>query len=170
MSRFLVTVESEEYDIRLEYRSEKYYATLNGREMEVSFHRLGESRALLLIDGASFEIDVRANGFDNRKSVFMKGMEIPTEVEDYNLAQLRKRAGISSEASVEKVVKASMPGLVVEVRVKPGDAVAAGDPLLVIEAMKMENVIKATGDGTVKDVSASAGTSVDKGDKLLELE
>lgn len=65
-------------------------------------------------------------------------------------------------------VKAPMPGLIVEVKVKPGDAVNVGDPLLILEAMKMENVLKASGPGTVKVVKVEKGKSVDKGQVLIE--
>ena len=170
MSRYLVNIEGQEYDIKLVYRSEKYYAVLGDKEVEVSLHKLGESRALFLIDGASYEIDVRHDGYDNKKVVFMKGMEIVADIEDYNLAQLRKTAGISTEGALGKFLKAAMPGLVVEVKVKPGDVIKKGQSLLVIEAMKMENIIKAPGDGTVKATHVETGVSVDKGDNLLEFE
>jgi len=170
MSRYLVNIEGQEYDIELVYRSEKYYALLGDKEVEVSLHQLGESRALVLIDGTSYEIDVRHNGYDNKKVVFMKGMEIVADVEDYNLAQLRKTAGISSEGALGKYLKAAMPGLVVEVGVKSGDVIKKGQSLLIIEAMKMENIIKAPGDGIVKAIHVEAGMSVDKGDNLLEFE
>jgi biotin carboxyl carrier protein len=170
MARYLVNVDGKDFDIDLEYRSERYHATVNGRKVEIASYRLGENRSLLLINDQSHEVDVRSNGYDNRKVVFMKGMEIPAEIEDYNLALLRKTAGIGSEAQVDKLLRAAMPGLVVEVKVQPGDRVARGRPLLVIEAMKMENVIKAPGEATVKAVHVSKGTSVEKDDKLLEFE
>ncbi len=170
MAHYLVNIDGKEFDIELEYRSEKYFAVVNGRKVEVASYRLGESRSLLLINDQAHEVDVRSNGYDNRKTVFMKGMEIPAEIEDYNLAQLRKTSGMSSEASMTKQLKAAMPGLVVEVKVKPGDKVAKGQTLLVIEAMKMENIIKAQREATVKAVYISGGMSVEKGDKLLEFE
>jgi len=170
MPRYLVNIDDHEYDIELEYRSEKYYAKLGGVEKELQMFRLGESRAVLLIDGCSLEVDVRANGYDNRRTVFMKGREITVQIEDYNLAQLRKTAGISSGAAMDKILKAPMPGLVLDIKVAAGEAVAKGQPLMVIEAMKMENIIKATGEGTVKQVHVEGGKSVEKGDKLLEFE
>lgn len=170
MVRYLVNIDGKEFDIELEYRSEKYFAVINGKKVEIASYRLGESRSLLLIDDQAHEVDVRSNGYDNRKIVFMKGMEIPAEIEDYNLAQLRKTAGMSSEVTVARQLKAAMPGLVVQVKVKPGDEVAKGQALLVIEAMKMENIIKAQAEATVKAVHVSGGMSIEKGDKLLEFE
>ncbi len=59
-----------------------------------------------------------------------------------------------------------MPGTVIKCAVKEGDRVKAGDPVLVLEAMKMENAIPAPTDGVVKSINCSPGTSVKKGDVL----
>ncbi len=170
MPRYLVNVDGREFDITLEYRSDRYEVVLNGRRTDVVSHRLGQTRSLLLIDGRAHEVDVRSNGFDGAKTVFMKGIEIPAEIEDYNLAQMRKTAGMSSAPAIEKTLKAPMPGLVLEVKVSPGETVAKNQALLVVEAMKMENVIKAQGEATIKAVHVSGGTSIEKGDRLLEFE
>ena len=53
-------------------------------------------------------------------------------------------------------------------KVKPGDAVKQGDPLFILEAMKMENIIKSPGEGTVKAVKAKKGDSVEKNQVLIE--
>jgi len=170
MRRYMVNVGGKDFDIEIEYRSEKFYLKCNGQEQEIIANILGKSRALVLIDGESHEVDVRSNGYDTHKTVFMKGIEIPVLIEDYNLAKLRKRAGMKSGVSVDKVLKAAMPGLVLDINVKIGDKVSKGQPLLVLEAMKMENIIKAQGEGTVKAIHIESKGSVEKGDKLLEFE
>ena len=60
-----------------------------------------------------------------------------------------------------------MPGLVLSLKVAEGQAVSAGDPLLVLEAMKMENEIKAPFDAVVKSVNVSAGDAVQNGQLLI---
>lgn len=67
-------------------------------------------------------------------------------------------------------LEAPMPGKVIAVRVAPGQRVAKGDELLVVEAMKMENALRAPRDGTVKAVSARVGEMVSPGAVLVELE
>jgi biotin carboxyl carrier protein len=62
-----------------------------------------------------------------------------------------------------------MPGTILDIRVKPGDAVKAGDILLILEAMKMENEIIAPGAGTVDTIQVSKGSSVNAGDVLLSI-
>jgi biotin carboxyl carrier protein len=61
-----------------------------------------------------------------------------------------------------------MPGLIIDLKVKQGDVVKAGDALLILEAMKMENIIKAPGEGTVKMIKAKKGDSVEKNQVLIE--
>ena len=168
--RYLVHVGETEFDIDIEYRSEKYYARINGKDVEISANKLGDSRSIMLMNGLSFEVDVRSDGYDAEKSVFVLGQEIPVEIENYNLAQLKKTAGMSSVSKMETTLRAPMPGMILDVKVARGDVVKKGDPLVIIEAMKMENIIKATGDGTIKAISVTAGKSVEKDDTILEFE
>ncbi len=65
-------------------------------------------------------------------------------------------------------IKAPMPGLIIDLKVKVGDEVTQNDPLLILEAMKMENVIKAPGNAVVKAVNIKKGDSVEKNQVLIE--
>ena len=173
MPHYIVTVDGHEYDITLEYRADVVAAEINGKQREVKVHRLQDTRSLMLIDNQSLEVDVRTNGSgpgSGERIVFMRGREIPVTVEDYALAQMRKAAGISASVKAETAFKAPMPGLVIKIEVEPGQEVAAGQPLVVIEAMKMENILKAKSPGVVKAVTVAPGESVEKGDTLVEFE
>lgn len=75
----------------------------------------------------------------------------------------------SSAQSVSRI-EAPMPGLILAVHVAPGDAVKEGEPLLILEAMKMENVILAPRDGVIKQVAVAQGAAVDKRSLLVEFE
>lgn len=81
---------------------------------------------------------------------------------------LEKMGMSSANASKINNVKAPMPGLIIDLKIKPGDSVNAGDALLILEAMKMENVLKAPGSGTVRSVKVKKGDSVEKGQILIE--
>ena len=82
---------------------------------------------------------------------------------------IRLLAGASRPVDGHAVLKAPMPGLVLRIMVAVGDQVAAGTPLLALEAMKMENELQAAGPGVVSAVLVGAGQAVEKGQKLLEL-
>ena len=66
-------------------------------------------------------------------------------------------------------VKAPMPGNILDVKVKAGDSVKAGDVLVILEAMKMENEIVAPQDGTVASVNVNKGDTVNSGDVLVSM-
>ena len=66
-------------------------------------------------------------------------------------------------------IHAPMPGLVLEINVSEGQEVEKGDPLLILEAMKMENVIKAPGNGIIKKIHVEKGNPVEKNELLVEL-
>jgi biotin carboxyl carrier protein len=167
---YLVTVEDREFDIVVEYDGKGYRVTVDGREHAVQRFDMESVHSLMLLDNLSYEAYVRSNGYEGRRSVFMLGREIEAQIEDYHLAQLKKAAGMSAGGAVDTTVRAPMPGLVLQVKVAPGDSVQKGQALCIVEAMKMENVIKAPADGAVKAVPATVGSSVEKGDVLVDIE
>ena len=82
---------------------------------------------------------------------------------------LLEKMGMTATATSKlNFVKAPMPGLIIDLKIKAGDTVNAGDALLILEAMKMENVLKSPGDGVVKSVKVKKGDSVEKGQVLIE--
>ncbi len=82
---------------------------------------------------------------------------------------LLEQMGMNNLASQAlKEIKAPMPGLILDLKVKPGDKVNKGDVVLVLEAMKMENIIKSPGDGEVKAVKVSLHQSVEKNQVLIQ--
>ena len=105
--------------------------------------------------------------------VVVDGWRFELEVEPAARAKLRERAsrdrGTAAGAGPLEI-RAIIPGRVVSVVVASGEAVTAGQPLLVLEAMKMQNELRAPRDGTVGRVAATPGTTVELGDTLLVLE
>jgi biotin carboxyl carrier protein len=82
-------------------------------------------------------------------------------------APAKKAAPAASAAAI--AVKAPMPGNILDVKVKVGDAVKSGDTLVILEAMKMENEIVAPKDGTVAGISVNKGDTVNSGDVLVSM-
>ena len=123
----------------------------------------------LLIDGRPLTLSVEAVG-RGRWSLTPKGERWELEVLDERTQHIRSLAGGGNQRRAAGVLRAPMPGLVVRVQVQPGEQVAAGDPLVVLEAMKMENELKAAAPGKVKSVPVAAGEVVEKGQVLVEFE
>jgi pyruvate carboxylase subunit B len=123
----------------------------------------------LLIDGRPLTLSVEAVG-RGRWALTPKGERWEIEVLDERTRHIRSLASGGDQRRAAGVLKAPMPGLVVRVQVQPGAQVAAGDPLVVLEAMKMENELKAGAPGTVKSVRVAPGEAVEKGQVLVEFE
>jgi biotin carboxyl carrier protein len=108
-----------------------------------------------------------------RREVVVDGWRFEVEVEPERRASLRERAARAGARTAHHgglEVRAVIPGRVVSVAVNPGDEVAAGDRLVIVEAMKMQNDVKAPRAGRVKRVAVGAGQTVELRDVLVELE
>ncbi|AWW30056.1 acetyl-CoA carboxylase biotin carboxyl carrier protein subunit [Echinicola strongylocentroti] len=82
---------------------------------------------------------------------------------------LLEKLGMNGKANSKLTsVNAPMPGLILEINVQEGDKVKNGQPVMILEAMKMENIIKSPGDGTVKKIHVSTGDSVEKKQVLIQ--
>lgn len=102
--------------------------------------------------------------------VVIAGWRFELDIQDARLADLRAKATADRTSTVHHgptAVRAIIPGRVVSVAVNPGDAVAAGQRLLAVEAMKMENELRAPRDGVVERVEVSVGQTVELGDSLV---
>ena len=105
-----------------------------------------------------------------RREIVVDGWRIEVDVEPAGRAELRERAERGRTGSGESgpiEVRAMIPGVVVAVAVGLGDPVSVGQPLVVVEAMKMENEVRSTRSGTVARVAVCAGETVELGDVLV---
>ncbi len=135
--------------------------------LEARVRRTDEGRLAIWLGGDTFTATVvrrpAADGVDY--AVFADGanrtlrLVDPLDVTQYEAA-----------ASGEGAVKAPLPGKIIDLRVKAGDKVSKGQPLLVLEAMKMEHTLAAPADGTVKSVRYAVGEQVVEGAELVEFE
>ena len=99
-----------------------------------------------------------------------RGYRAPVLVYTPHAAQLHARLPEKEPVDTAKLVTSPMPGLVVSISVEAGQDVKAGEPLLVVEAMKMENVLRAEVDGVIKTISCAPGDSVAADELLIEFE
>ena len=143
--------------------------TINGQPFAWDLADLGDGRFHILHEGHSYNAEVVEADYAAKTLVLkLNGQRIELQAKD-RFDLLLERLGMSN-ATAAKVneLKAPMPGLIVDIRVQPGQAVQKGDPLLVLEAMKMENILKAPADGTVGSLKVNLGDNVQKGQVLVQ--
>lgn len=133
--------------------------------------KTGPGMYSLVQDGRSFRaLVLKQDGEAGTVRVRIGAHCYTVHMQDERL-RLMQVLGIDRKAAARAhELKAPMPGLVLKVLVKEGDAVKKNDPLLVLEAMKMENVIKSAGEGVVKQIHAVERAAVEKGQLLLSFE
>ena len=125
---------------------------------------LTQSPVQVTVDGETFEVEVESDAGPTppRRGRPARGLTVP----DAPSSQQS-----SSVAPVDDdILRSPMPGRVMSILVRPGDAVSAGDEVCVVEAMKMEQSILAHRDGVVKTVFVQPLDSVNANDPLVELE
>ena len=165
--KYFVEVNGHERVVELTERLGRLSVTVDGEPVEVDYEDVDQlGQVLVLSGGKSFGASIE--GDPNRLGVTIAGHLYDVQIEDE-----RERAANAAERASAKgggLVKSVMPGVVVQLLVEPGQAVAAGQPLLILEAMKMQNEIGAPSAGTVKEVHVKQGEAVGAGAKLVLIE
>ncbi len=158
-------------------RAQRHAITVDGAPEDAVLRSLGSGRFQLSGNGTVtrvvLEPAVAGEGGARRREVLVDGFRFEVETESERIAALRERASRGRAAGARSgplQVKAIIPGKVATVFVRPGDAVAAGEHLLVVEAMKMQNELRAPRDGTVSRVNVAPGQNIDVGDVLLVID
>ena len=167
MKKVQVDTGDRKYEFELRQQDGRLFIKQNGDEHAVDLVRLGKDRYSLILDGRSYELgaEYAADGY----TIFSGARSGRFIVEDLEIARMKKKAGITDGDKLKKVL-APMPGLIIRLMCEPGDEIKKGQPLLVMEAMKMENDIKSPVSGKIKSIDVVKGGSVDKGQLLVEFE
>lgn len=120
---------------------------------------------IVTVNGVSYDVEVEEKDAASVQPAVKEQTRTAAQPAENKPAAV-KPAAVSGAGNP---VKAPLPGTVLEVRASKGQAVKAGDVLMILEAMKMENEILAPSDGTVSEIVASKGAEVGTGDILLYL-
>jgi len=170
---YLVKIEDKEYIVTIDSSKHPPQIKINGEPVITEFStRSNNSEIQLLMDNRSYDVEVvKQRGSQNGDfSVFIYGREFSLYAEDERLAKIREVAGMGPGGDARMELHAPMPGLVTKILKKPGDSVARGESLIIVEAMKMENELKSLIDGTIKEIKVKAGQSIDKNALLVLFE
>lgn len=143
----------------------EYVLKIGGREYRAKVAEITADRATIVVDDTSYDVDLVEIGRRAAPSVSVQ-RSTPRPAASTGSPP---SAPTRSPAETSGAVPAPLPGLVLRVQVKEGDAVQAGQPLLVMEAMKMENVVPAPHQGTVRKIFVAEGATVGEGEPLVEV-
>jgi acetyl/propionyl-CoA carboxylase alpha subunit len=125
----------------------------------------------ILKDHISYTAELVEADYESKKFVVkVNGERHEIQIKD-RFDLLLDKLGLS-QANTRRTndLRAPMPGLVLEIKAQPGQEVKQGDPLLILEAMKMENILKAPGDGKIRAVNVHVRQNVEKNQVLIEFE
>jgi biotin carboxyl carrier protein len=142
--------------------------TIDGKAFEWDVNEVKSGSFHIIKDNRSYNVEViKADKNEKSFTISVNGNKYQLSVKD-KYDELLKSLGFDNlNASKVNEIKAPMPGLVLDIRVNEGDAVKKGDPVLVLEAMKMENIIKSPTDGTVKKINVKKGQAVEKNQVMV---
>jgi len=167
--KYLAKIQDKSYETDITETGGKLKITLDGKPVSVDFVQVKSPNFFsFLVNNKSFDVEITKNSESYR--VNLNGRKYECVLEDERLSRLRDVAGFKKEVSHEKELKTPMPGLVLAIEVKEGDAVKTGQGIAIVEAMKMENELKAKFDGTVKKIKVKPGQAVDKDEVLVIFE
>ena len=151
-------------------------------------HKISESKGSFFLDDLLLETEIYKNSptqfyvhyknkmyqieilrhLDKNIDIKINGKKASIHVKTDLDLTLEKMGMMSKEIPKINKLDAPMPGNILDVLVSKGDKVAKGDPLLILEVMKMENVIKAPADVTIQKINVLVGDNVDKNQTLIE--
>lgn len=151
----------------IEIKENHFY--IDGQLMELDIFQINENNFHILKEGNSFKAEIiEADKTEKKFFIKINGNEYPIDLKDHSDILLNKLGISSSLSNVALDVKAPMPGLILDIFISEGSEIKKGDPLLVLEAMKMENILKSPRDGIVRNVAISKGKSVEKNQILIK--
>jgi len=135
----------------------KIWVTVDGEKYLVEIEDLQDRPIIAVVDGSRFEIEL---------DDLIPGTEITNSTSVTHRADPSIHSAPGSTASE---VTSPMPGDIVQILVNPGQVVQAGDPMCILDAMKMKNTVHAPQAGTIAEIFVQEGQSVEYGTKLFRI-
>jgi len=137
-----------------------YKMNINGEKYDARIKKYKSDQVIVEVNGIDYEINLEH--LERRKKEIVRSEKTQPVLE---VVKTSPKPAVTAAGSIV----APIPGLVLRFLVKEGDSVKAGDPVLILEAMKMESEIASTATGVVKKINVKEGTSVQEGEALIEI-
>jgi len=133
----------------------EYKFKVSGKDYTVSVENVEENIVDVVVNGTAHKVELE------------KAPDAPAPVARPAVARPTEAAAPATAGKSGKSLKSPLPGVILDIFVKAGDAVKSGQKVLLLEAMKMENNIDSDKDGTVLEIKVAKGDSVNEGDTLI---
>lgn len=155
MLHFLTTIHST---------MKEYKFKINGNDYAVSINTVEDNMASVSVNGTQYDVEISGTKVKQTKTPkIVQSAAIPATDAHPAVAKTAAPSGAGTK------IKSPLPGVILDLMVKEGDAVKVGQHLMVIEAMKMENNIDSDVAGVVTEIKARKGDSVLEGDVLITI-
>lgn len=135
---------------------------INGNEYNVSITNIEGNIAELEVNGTPYKVELDKELKQTKTPKLVRSASIPSTDTHPTVAKT-----MSPGAATTGSIKSPLPGVILDVHIKPGDMVKRGQKILVLEAMKMENNIDSDKEGKVVEVKVKKGDNVLEGDVLV---
>jgi glutaconyl-CoA/methylmalonyl-CoA decarboxylase subunit gamma len=136
-----------------------YKFTINGNQYSVDIKEVENNTVHLEVNGTSFDVEIE------RK---VKTSKTPTLLRPESTSPMKPKID-KKEGGSAFTISSPLPGLILEIFVKPGDIIKLGQKILSMEAMKMINQVLAEKEGVVESIKVVSGQNVLQGDTLIEI-
>ncbi|MBE0651936.1 MAG: acetyl-CoA carboxylase biotin carboxyl carrier protein subunit [Bacteroidales bacterium] len=137
----------------------RFKFTIRGNEYETEIIKLKGLNALIEVNGTKYEVELQKPKVRTQLSIKKPSVSISNQ-----------KGNSGEQKGNIHIVKAPLPGVIMNVFVKEGDKVSKDDKLLVYEAMKMENLIKSDKDGIIKSLKVRTSDTIIQDEVLMEIE
>jgi biotin carboxyl carrier protein len=138
---------------------------------KIQYNLLSLDNKTYLVEFGNKFFEATAQKIDNEKySITVNGQLFEIEVRTTLQEKARKLLEASSSTNHKLEVKAPMPGMILKVKKSVGEEVFSGEPVIILEAMKMENELRAPVAGKLKELLVEEGNPVEKGMKLFSIQ
>lgn len=146
-----------------------YRFKINGNDYNVTINSVEGNIADVTVNGASYKVEMENAAPAPAAAPAAQAAPAQAPAQSAASQPAAAPAAAPKASGAGKAVTSPLPGVIIEVSVKVGDTVKAGDQVAVLEAMKMENAIEATTDGTITAISVNKGDSVLEGAPIVTI-